>query len=170
MAENKKNIMTYEGLKALEDELQDLKVNRRREVAQKIKEAREQGDLSENFEYQAAKREKNRNESRIRYLERMVKTAKVIKDHSKDDEVGLNNTVTVYFEDDDAEEVYKIVTTIRSDALKQMISIESPMGKALMKHKTGDRVYVKVNDKVGYYVVIKKIEKSDDESEGIKGF
>ena len=99
--EAKKNLLTYAGLKKLEDELHDLKVVKRKEVAEKIKEAREQGDLSENFEYQAAKREKNRNESRIRYLERMVKTAKVIKDHSKDDEVGLNNTVTVYFEDED---------------------------------------------------------------------
>ena len=88
-----------------EADIQKMKeeIEHRKEALAAVKEAREQGDLSENFEYQAAKREKNRNESRIRYLERMVKTAKVIKDHSKDDEVGLNNTVTVYFEDEDEE-------------------------------------------------------------------
>ena len=162
--------LTQSDVEKIKEEIEHRKLVVRPEAIEAVKEARAQGDLSENFEYYAAKKDKNKNEGRIRYLERVLKTATIISDESADDEVGLNNTVQVYFEDDDAEEVYKIVTTIRSDALKQMISIESPMGKALMKHKTGDRVYVKVNDKVGYYVVIKKIEKSDDESEGIKGF
>ena len=165
MADTKKNILTYAGLKKYEEELADLKLNRRKEVAQKIKEAREQGDLSENFEYQAAKREKNRNESRIRYLERMVKTAKVIKDHSKDDEVGLNNTVTVYFEDEDEEETYRIVTTVREDVLHGLISIDSPVGKALLGHRVGDTVHVQVNDKYGYDVEIRKIDKTTDETD-----
>ena len=104
-------------IQKMKEEIEHRKVVVRKEALAAVKEAREQGDLSENFEYQAAKREKNRNESRIRYLERMVKTAKVIKDHSKDDEVGLNNTVTVYFEDEDEEETYRIVTTIREDVL-----------------------------------------------------
>ena len=143
--------LTKKDIEKMEQEIEHRKLVVRRQALEDVKEARAQGDLSENFEYKAAKKFKN-------------------EDDSSEEEVGMNDSVTVYFEDDDAEEVYKIVTTIRSDALKQMISIESPMGKALMKHKTGDRVYVKVNDKVGYYVVIKKIEKSDDESEGIKGF
>ena len=162
--------LTEGDVKKIQEEIEYRKLVVRKEAIEAVKEARAHGDLSENFEYPAAKKDTNINESRIRYLEKMVKTATIVEDDSSEEEVGMNDSVTVYFEDDDAEEVYKIVTTIRSDALKQMISIESPMGKALMKHKTGDRVYVKVNDKVGYYVVIKKIEKSDDESEGIKGF
>ena len=112
-------------IQKMKEEIEHRKVVVRKEALAAVKEAREQGDLSENFEYQAAKREKNRNESRIRYLERMVKTAKVIKDHSKDDEVGLNNTVTVYFEDEDEEETYRIVTTVREDVLHGLISIDS---------------------------------------------
>ena len=103
-------------IQKMKEEIEHRKVVVRKEALAAVKEAREQGDLSENFEYQAAKREKNRNESRIRYLERMVKTAKVIKDHSKDDEVGLNNTVTVYFEDEDEEETYRICLLYTSDA------------------------------------------------------
>ena len=162
--------LTAVDMQKMREELREREEVLMPKILEDVKVARSFGDLSENFEYKAAKKFKNENESRIRYLEKMIKTATIVEDDSSEEEVGMNDSVTVYFEDDDAEEVYKIVTTIRSDALKQMISIESPMGKALMKHKTGDRVYVKVNDKVGYYVVIKKIEKSDDESEGIKGF
>ena len=111
------------------------------------------------------KKEKNKNESRIRYLERMLKTASVISDESKMDEVGLNNRVTVYFEDDDEEEVYKLVTSVRGNSLKNYISIESPIGKAIRGAKVGDRVYVKVNENAGYYLEIRAIEKSDDEAE-----
>ena len=169
MAE-KKNIMTYEGLKKIEEELQYLKVEKRQDIAQKLKEARAQGDLSENFEYKAAKREKNRNESRIRYLERMIKTATIIEDNSSEDEAGLNDTVVLYIEEDECEEEYKIVTTIRSDVMNNMISIESPMGKALLGHKEGDRVYININDKDGYYAQIRRIIKSDDESESISSY
>ena len=147
------------------EEIEYRKVVVRKEALTAVKEAREQGDLSENFEYQAAKREKNRNESRIRYLERMVKTARVIEDRSKEDEVGLNNTVTVYFEDEDEEEVYRIVTTVREDVLHGLISIDSPVGKALMGHRVGDTVHVQVNDKYGYDVQIRKIDKTTDESD-----
>ena len=105
---------------------------------------REQGDLSENFEYYAAKKDKNKNESRIRYLERMIRTAVVVSDDSKEDEAGINNTVTVYIEEDDMEESFKLVTTMRGNSLKGLISIESPMGKAVLGHKVGDRVSVKV--------------------------
>lgn len=152
-------------IQIMKEEIEYRKVVVRKEALTAVKEAREQGDLSENFEYQAAKREKNRNESRIRYLERMVKTARVIEDRSKEDEVGLNNTVTVYFEDEDEEEVYRIVTTVREDVLHGLISIDSPVGKALMGHRVGDIVHVQVNDKYGYDVQIRKIDKTTDESD-----
>lgn len=152
-------------IQKMKEEIEYRKVVVRKEALTAVKEAREQGDLSENFEYQAAKREKNRNESRIRYLERMVKTARVIEDRSKEDEVGLNNTVTVYFEDEDEEEVYRIVTTVREDVLNGLISIDSPVGKALMGHRVGDIVHVQVNDKYGYDVQIRKIDKTTDESD-----
>ncbi|MBQ1993059.1 MAG: GreA/GreB family elongation factor, partial [Lachnospiraceae bacterium] len=142
----------------------------RKEALEEVKEARAQGDLSENFEYKAAKREKNRNESRIRYLERMIKTATIIEDNSSKDEAGLNDTVVLYIEEDECEEEYKIVTTIRSDVMNNMISIESPMGKALLGHKEGDRVYININDKDGYYAQIRRIIKSDDESESISSY
>ena len=157
--------LTEQDIKKMEEEIEYRKLVVRKEALEAVKEARAQGDLSENFEYQAAKREKNRNESRIRYLERMVKTARVIEDRSKEDEVGLNNTVTVYFEDEDEEEVYRIVTTVREDVLHGLISIDSPVGKALMGHRVGDTVHVQVNDKYGYDVQIRKIDKTTDESD-----
>ena len=134
----------------------------RREAIEAVKVAREQGDLSENFEYYAAKRDKNKNESRIRYLEKMLKTARIISDESKEDEVGINNTVEIYFEEDDETEEYKLVTSIRGDSLDGRISIESPIGKAILGHKQGDRVYVKIDNANGFYVVIKSIENTDD--------
>ena len=117
-----------------------------------------------------AKQFKNRNESRIRYLEKMIKTAKIIEDDSDESQVGLNDSVTIYIEEDDMEECFKIVTTIRSDAINNMVSIESPIGRSLMKHKVGDRVYIKINDSDGYYAVIRNIDKSDDESEKISSY
>lgn len=156
--------LTASDLAKMEAEIEERKLVLRPKLIEAVKEARAQGDLSENFEYYAAKREKNRNESRIRYLERMVRTAIVVSDESKEDEVGLNNTVTVYFEEDDEEEVYRIVTTVREDSLNGLISKESPLGAAMMGHKEGDRVKVTVNDSYSYYVVIRKIEKTDDDS------
>ncbi len=143
----------------------------RTNLIEAVKVARAQGDLSENFEYYAAKREKNRNESRIRYLENMIKTARIIEDHSGEDEVGMNTKVTVFVEEDNAEETYKIVTTIRSDTLKGLISIESPVGKALLGKKVGDRVKIDVNDSYSYYVQIRKIDKTEgDENDRIRGY
>ena len=120
--------------------------------------------MSENFEYKAAKQDKNRNESRIRYLERMLKNARIISDDSGEDEVGINNTVEVYFEDDDETETYRLVTSVRGNSLQGLISIESPLGKAIKGRKAGDRVKVKTNGDNGYYVVVKKIEKTTDDS------
>ncbi len=151
-------------IQKMQEEIEYRKLVVRKEALEAVKEARAHGDLSENFEYHAAKKEKNRNESRIRYLEKMIKTATVIRDESKEDEVGLNNTVTVFFEDEEEEETYRLVTTVREDALNGLVSIESPIGKALLGHRAGDRVHVQVNDHYGYDLKILKIEKTTDES------
>ena len=122
------------------------------------------------LKYFAAKREKNRNESRIRYLQKMIKTATIISDESAEDEAGVNNTVEIFYEDDESTEKIKLVTTVRGDSLEGLISIESPLGKALLGHKVGDRVLVEVNDSVKYYVVIKAIENSDDSDDKIQPY
>ena len=157
--------LTEQDIKKMEEEIEYRKLVVRKEAIEAVKEARAQGDLSENFEYHAAKKDKNRNESRIRYLERMVKTARVIHDDSGEDEVGINNTVEIYFEEDDETEVYRLVTTVRGDSVHGLISIESPLGKAILGHKAGDRVYIKVNDTYGYYIQIRRIEKTRSEAE-----
>lgn len=157
--------LTKSDVKKIEEEIEYRRLVVRKEALEAVKEARAHGDLSENFEYHAAKKDKNRNESRIRYLERMLKNARIISDESKDDEVGMNNTVEVYFEEEDETEVYKLVTSIRGNSMKGMISIESPMGKAIRGHKVGDRVFVKINETVGYYVVIRSIQNTHDENE-----
>lgn len=163
--------LTASDLAKIEAEIEERKLVLRPKLIEAVKEARAQGDLSENFEYYAAKREKNRNESRIRYLERMVRTAVVISDDSKADEVGLNNTVTVLFEEEHETETYRIVTTVREDSLNGLISKESPLGAALIGHKQGDRVHVQVGADYGYNVVIQKIEKTEDDSKDrIRGF
>ncbi len=157
--------LTNSDVKKIEEEIEYRKLVVRKEAIEAVKEARAHGDLSENFEYHAAKKDKNQNESRIRYLERMLKTAVIVSDESKDNEAGINNTVTVYFEDEDETEEYRLVTSVRGSSLKGLISIESPMGKALLGHKEGDRVYVKLNDSAGYYVVIKLIENTGESKE-----
>lgn len=157
--------LTKSDVEKIQKEIEHRKLVVRKEAIEAVKEARAHGDLSENFEYHAAKKDKNQNESRIRYLERMLKNAQIVSDESKDDEVGINNTVELYMEDDDEVEVYRLVTSIRGSSLKNMISTESPLGKAIFKRKVGDRVYVKVNDTVGYYVVIRKIENTQDDTQ-----
>lgn len=163
--------LTKNDIRRLEEEIEHRKLVVRKQAIAEVKEARAHGDLSENFEYYAAKRFKNQNESRIRYLEKMVKTARIIEDDSKEDEVGLDNTVTVYFVEDKEEETFKIVTSVRGDSVSNLITIESPLGKALMGHKVGDTVSVKVNEQVSYDVVIKNIENTKDEGkEGIREY
>ena len=143
----------------------------RREAIEAVKEARAHGDLSENFEYHAAKKDKNKNESRIRYLERMLKTAVIVDDTSREDEVGINNTVELYCEDDDEIETYRLVTSVRGSSINGLISIESPIGKAILGHRVNDRVYVKVNEDYGYYVVIRSIVNTqNDEEDKIRSF
>ena len=164
MANMKKEYkMSAERKEELQKELTYLKTVREKEVADLIKEARGFGDLSENFEYKAAKREKNRNDSRIRYLQRMVDTAKVISDHSSGDVVGLFDKVVIYIPDDDEEQTIRLVTTLRQNALEGLISKESPVGKAVMGHRAGETVHVQVNENVGYDIVIRSVEKGQDD-------
>ena len=155
--------LTNSDIEKIKEEIEHRKLVVRPKAIEAVREARAQGDLSENFEYHAAKKDKNKNESRIRYLEKILKTSTVISDESKDDEIGLNKTVEIYFEEDDETEKFKIVSTMRGDSVKGRISNESPIGKALMKHKVGDRVEIKVNDNYSYYVVVKSIENTGEE-------
>ncbi len=165
------NQLTESDIKKMRDEIEYRKLVVRKEAIEAVKEARAQGDLSENFEYYAAKRDKNKNESRIRYLERMIKTADVLRDDTSEDEVGMNNTVQVYFEEDEETETYRIVTTVREDSLRGLISVESPIGKAIYGRKVGERVKVRVNDNYEYYVVIRSVEKTvDDSQDKIRSF
>ncbi len=155
--------LTQSDIDKMQEEIDHRKLVVRKEAIEAVKEARAQGDLSENFEYYAAKKEKNQNESRIRYLENMIKTAVIVEDHSKEDEVGLNKRVTVLMEGEEETEEYKIVTTVRGNSLNGLITPESPLGAALMGRKAGDTVFVKVNDKVGYSVEIKAVENTGEE-------
>ena len=157
--------LTKSDVEKIKEEIEYRKLVVRKRELEAVEEARAQGDLSENFEYKAAKQDKNRNESRIRYLEKMLKHARIVSDDSKDDEVGINNTVTVYFEEDDETETYRLVTSVRGNSMQGLISIESPMGKAIRGHKEGDRVLVKTNGDDGYYVVIREIVKTMDDSQ-----
>lgn len=163
--------LTENDIKKLEEEIEYRKLVVRKNAIAAVKEAREHGDLSENFEYHAAKKDKNRNESRIRYLERMLKTAIIIDDASRDDEVGINNTVELYVEEDDETETYRLVTSVRGSSINGLISIESPLGKAILGKKLNDRVFIKVNDNYGYYAVIKKIiNTNNDEDDRIRSY
>lgn len=163
--------LTQSDVKKIQNEIEHRKLVIRKEAIEAVKEARAQGDLSENFEYYAAKRYKNQNESRIRYLDRMLKFAEVVSDQSEDGVVGLNNRITVYFPEDDEEETYKLVTSIRGNSLGGYISTESPIGKAIFGHKVGDTVKVKVNENYSYEVVIKEIvDSNDDEDDKIRSF
>ena len=157
------NELTQNDIRLMQEELDHRRIQLRPQLLEAVKEARAFGDLSENFEYKAAKQEKNRNESRIRFLENMIKTAVVIQGSTEDDTVGLYDKVTVYLEEDEETEVYQLVTTVRQDVLHGLISKESPMGRRLMGKKVGDRFYVEVNPTYGYYAVVKAIEKGTDD-------
>ena len=157
------NELTQKDIQMMKEELDYRRITLRPQLLEAVKEARSFGDLSENFEYKAAKQEKNRNEGRIRFLENMIRTAVVVSDISASDAVGLYDKVTVYLEEDDETEVYQVVTTMRQDALHGLISKESPVGKALLGKKAGDRVHIQVNDSYGYDMVIQSIEKARDD-------
>lgn len=161
--------LTISDVKKIQEEIEHRKLVIRKEALESVKEARAHGDLSENFEYKAAKQYKNRNESRIRYLEKMLKNAEIIEDNYRDDQVGLNSLVEVYIPEDEELETYKIVTSVRGNSLKNCISIESPLGRALLGHRVGDVIHVLVNENYCYDVEIRSIKKSNEE-EQIRGF
>ena len=163
--------LTAVDIQKMQDEIKYRQLELRPKILEDVKTAREFGDLSENFEYKAAKQEKRRNDSRIRYLERMIKTAKVIDASSNPDEIGLFDKVTIYIEEDDEEQTIELVTTLRQNALKGLISKESPDGKAVMGHKKGDRVTVHVNENYSYDIIIRDVQKgSDDETLPISSY
>ena len=162
--------LTKRDIEKIEEEIEHRKLVIRKEAIEAVKEARAQGDLSENFEYYAAKKHKNQNESRIRYLERMLKTATVVDDSSKSDEVGMDDIVEVESEEDGEVEKYKLVTSIRGNSMENRVSIESPIGKALKGHRVGDSVLVNVNVNVSYYLRVKSIDNTGYEGENILSF
>ena len=156
-----KERMTQKDREKIQAEIDHRKLVLRPQILDSLKEARAQGDLSENFEYYAAKRENGANNSRIRYLERLLKNSEIVED----------NTVTVYIEEDDECETYKIVTSIRGNSMKNLISIESPLGKALLHHHVGDKVMIPVSADYSYEVIIREIkDTSDEEDDGIRAF
>ena len=160
-----RNELTQKDIELMRQELEHRRSVLRPQLIEAVKEARAFGDLSENFEYKAAKKEKNRNDSRCRYLENMIKTAVVISDQSAEGTVGLYDKVTLYVEEDDEEITCQIVTTMRQDALKGRVSKESPVGKAVLGRRVGERVTVQVNESYGYDVVIRAIEPGEDTGE-----
>ncbi len=155
--------LTEVDLKKMQEEI-DYRIQvLRPKLIEDVQTARAFGDLSENFEYKCAKRDKNRNDSRIRYLQRMIATAKVIAPQSAEDTVGLFDTVTVFHGGLNREMTLRLVTTLRQDALKGLISKESPVGKALMGHRVGDRVPVRVGENQ-YDLTIRSIQKGEDDA------
>ena len=136
----------------------------RPQLIEEVQRPREFGDLSENFEYKCAKRDKNRNDSRIHYLERMIKTAKVIEADAGEEGVSLFDKVTIFNEMTGKEMAMQIVTTLRQNVLKGLVSKESPVGKALLGHKTGDRVQITVSPEMQYFVQIRSVEKGEDDT------
>ena len=163
--------LTENDIKKIQAEINERKFTLRPKLLEDVKETRAQGDLSENFEYHEAKRAKNRNDSRIRYLENVLRHAVVVSDASVEGQVGLNNTVTLYFPEDDLTEAYKMVTSIRGNSLENKISPESPLGAAIFGRHVGETVTVHVNNDISYDVTIQAIDQtSTDEGDEIKSF
>ncbi|MEG1858108.1 MAG: GreA/GreB family elongation factor [Pseudoflavonifractor sp.] len=158
-----RNELTEQDLALMRAELDQRRIHLRPQLLELVKEARAFGDLSENFEYKAAKQEKNHNEGRIRYLENMIKSAIVLPEITHADAVDLYDRVTVFLEDDNETATYQIVTTMRQNVLQGLISRESPVGKAILGKKAGDRCYIEVRPDYGYYAVIRAIEKAEDD-------
>ncbi len=156
--------LTSVDIKKLKDELEYRIGTVRPKILEEVKFTRSFGDLSENAEYHAAKRERGKNESRIRYIRNMLKTAIVIDTESNADEIGLFDTVTYYVEEDDCEEKVRIVTTLRQNSMEGLISKESPLGSALMGKKVGERLLIRVNENYSYYIIVRQIEKGDDDA------
>lgn len=164
------NELTEVDIKKMQEEI-EYRISLRPQLREEVARTRDFGDLSENDEYRSAKREKNKNDSRIRYLQNMIRTAVIISPKSDADTVGLFDRVRLYAEDEGCEEEFQIVTSLRQDVLSGYISKESPMGQALMGHRVGDRILIEVNPKFSYYVVIREIIKgTDDENIPISSY
>ena len=155
--------LTQVDIRKMQEELDHRIRDLRPKLIEDVQTARAFGDLSENYEYKVAKQEKNRNESRIRYLQNMIRTAKVIDTASDQDRVGLFDTVVIYNEKLGKEQTIRLVTTLRQDTLKGLISKESPVGKSLLGRRAGERVLVKVNDTLQYYLEVRSIQKGEDD-------
>lgn len=155
--------LTKIDIQKMQEELDYRAKTLRPEIIEEVKRCRAFGDLSENYEYKAAKQAQRQNDSRMRYLENMIKTAKIIDDTASGDEVGLFDKVTVYMEEDDEEQVIQIVTTVRCDPMQGYISKESPLGKAVLGKKVGDKMTVRVSDDYSYDLEIRKLEKAEDD-------
>lgn len=160
------NELTAQDIAMMQKELEHRKLKLMPELIEEVRRTRAFGDLSENFEYKAAKQAQNRNRSRIRYLERMIKSAHIIEDRAGADEIGLFDKVELYFEEDDEIETIQVVTTVRCDPLQGRVSREAPLGKAVLGRKAGDRVKVETDDGAAYTVVIRSITKEMDDGNG----
>ena len=155
--------LTAQDIAKMQAELDERRLKLMPELIEEVKRTRAYGDLSENYEYKAAKQAQNRNRSRIRYLERMIASARIIEDRSGADEVGLFDTVELYLPEDEETEVIKVVTTVRCDPLQGLISKESPLGKAVLGKRVGDSISVAVNDTYRYTAQIRAITKGEDD-------
>ena len=155
--------LTSLDIEKMQAELDERRLKLMPELIEEVKRTRAFGDLSENFEYKAAKQAQNKNRSRIRYLEGMIKSAKVIDDRSAADEVGLFDKVEIYMPEDDETEIIQVVTTVRCDPRKGLISKESPFGKQVLGKKVGDSFTVRVSDSYSYEAQIRSITKTEDD-------
>ncbi len=162
MSLNGREQLTKADVERIEEEIRYRKETVRPKVLEDLKYARSLGDLSENFEYSAAKRANNQNNSRIQYLEKLLRTAKIVEDDSDEDEVGLNNTVELYFEERDMTGVYRIVTPIRSDIRRGLISNESPIGAAVLGKRVGERAEIVMPNGSVSHIVIKSLKKTGE--------
>ena len=155
--------LTREDIRKMREELDYRRLELMPELIEEVKRTRAFGDLSENFEYKAAKQAQNSNRRRIRYLEGMIKTARVIEDRSAADQVGLYDKVEIYMPEDDETEIIQVVTTVRCDPRRGLISKESPFGKEVLGRKVGDRFTVQVNETYSYEAEIRSITKGEDD-------
>ena len=163
--------LTRADIRKIQEEIDYRNSELRPKLLEDLRTARAQGDLSENFEYVMAKRANNRNLSRIRYLENMIRTAQIVEESAPEDVAGLNREVTVWIPEDEEEETYKLVSSIRGDSMKNRISLESPLGRALRGHRAGDTVTVRVNDSYSYTLVIRKVSAVvDDGSDELRSY
>ena len=155
--------LTKIDLEKMQAELDERRLKLMPELIEEVKRTRAFGDLSENYEYKAAKQAQNRNKSRIRYLEKMIESARIIEDNSAEDEVGLYDRVEIWMEEDEELNTVQVVTTVRCDPLNGLISKESPLGEQLLGRKVGDRFTVQVNANYSYTAVVRSITKGEDD-------